>query len=92
MEELMNKELHFLYVLAFAGTIILCVSMYTKYIETIERNKVISEAVKFALDKGIDPLAVTCAYESSDNPSTLCIMYVNKTQVSGESLIQLHKK
>ena len=56
------------------------------------QQKALSEAVHFALEKGIEPLAVTCAYELKKDPSPLCVMYVNKTQHTNDISVQVTKK
>ena len=59
-------------------TIILCVSIISgTYIYSNKAyDDVLSENIKFAMDKGIDPIAVRCAYASTWKEDNICIMYV----------------
>ena len=88
----MSKELHFLYVIVIGILLFFAMLVYSKHTETIETNRALSEAVKFALDKGIEPLAVTCAYEMDETPSSLCVMYVNRVNGNNDISVQVTKK
>lgn len=88
----MSKELHFLYVIVIGVLLFFAMLVYSKHTETIETNRALSEAVKFALDKGIEPLAVTCAYEMDETPSSLCVMYVNRVNQNNDISVQVTKK
>lgn len=87
-----SKDLHFLYVLSIAVLMFFGMIIYSKHTEQVETNKALSEGVKFALDKGIEPLAVTCAYEMDETPSSLCVMYVNRVNQTGDISVQVTKK
>ena len=87
-----SKQLHFLYVITIGVLLFFAMIVYSKHTETVETNKALSEAVKFALDKGIEPLAVTCAYEMDETPSTLCVMYVNRITDHNDISVQVSKK
>jgi len=88
----MHKDLHYLYVITIGILIFFGGLIASMHQEKVETNKALSEAVKFALDKGIEPLAVTCAYEMDKEPSPLCIMYVNKVQFSHDISVDVIKK
>lgn len=85
-----NKTLHFLYVITIGVLLFFAMIVYANHAETIEKNRALSEAVKFALDKGIEPLAVTCAYEMKKDPSSLCVVYVSR--ISDDISVQVTKK
>ena len=87
-----TKELHFLYVITIGVLLFFAMIVYSKHTESIETNKHLSEAVKFALEKGIEPLAVTCAYEMDETPSSLCVMYVNRIGSTNDISVQVTKK
>lgn len=87
-----TKELHFLYVIVIGFLLFFAMIVYSKHTETVETNRALSEAVKFALDKGIEPLAVTCAYELDETPSTLCVMYVNRITDHNDISVSVSKK
>ena len=87
-----TKPLHFLYVISISILLFFGMLVWSMHIETVEKNRALSEAVKFALDKGIEPLAVTCAYEMDETPSSLCVMYVNKVSGTNDISVQVTKK
>lgn len=75
----MDKSLHTLYSISFVILTLLGGKLYSDHTEVMDKNKALSEAVKFALEKGIEPLAVTCAYDITHDPAPICVMYVSKT-------------
>ena len=87
-----TKELHFLYVIVIGFLLFFAMIVYSKHVENIETNKALSESVKFALNKGIEPLAVTCAYELDETPSTLCVMYVNRITDHNDITVPVTRK
>lgn len=87
-----DKELHYLYSIIVGFLLLAGMLVHSKHTESIETNKALSEAVKLALDKGIEPLAVTCAYELDETPSSLCVMYVNRIGTNNEVTVPLIKK
>lgn len=87
-----SKQLHFLYVITIGVLLFFAMVVYATHTEKVETNRALSEAVKFALDKGIEPLAVTCAYELDETPSTLCVMYINRIKDSNDISVQVTKK
>ena len=88
-----NKDLHILYVFAIAFLSFFAMIIYALHTDKAETNRALAEGVKFALEKGIEPLAVTCAYEIDDKtPSPLCVMYVNKVQHTNDISVQVTKK
>lgn len=86
-----NKDLHYLYVITIGIILFFGMVIYSMDKERSAKNAALSEAVHFALEKGIEPLAVTCAYEINKEPSTLCVMYVNKIKGSGDISVQVSK-
>lgn len=87
-----SKDLHYLYVIATAILLFFGMLIYSMHTEKQEQNKVLSDAVHFALEKGIEPLAVTCAYEMDKTPSPLCVMYVNRVGATSDISVQVTKK
>lgn len=87
-----NKELHFLYVIAIFVLLFFGMLIYSVDARNTAKDKALAEAVHFALEKGIEPLAVTCAYELDKEPSPLCVMYVNKSQATNDISVQVTKK
>lgn len=87
-----NKTLHFLYVITIGVLLFFGMIIYSQHTEKVETNRALSEAVKFALDKGIEPLAVTCAYEMDETPSSLCVLYVNRISNGNDISVQVTKK
>jgi hypothetical protein len=51
-----------------------------------EENALIAQNIKYAADKGIDPLAVRCAYASAGKVDTICVLYIthHKTKDLGD--------
>ena len=88
----MNNRLHFLYVISISILAFFAMVIYGLFVLNQMQQKVLSEAVHFALEKGIEPLAVACAYELKKDPSPLCVMYVNKTQHTNDISVQVTKK
>lgn len=88
----MPRELHYLYAFVIGFLLFIGMLIYAKHTENVETNAALSEAVKFALNKGIEPLAVTCAYELDETPSSLCVMYVNRITSNNDISVQVTKK
>lgn len=87
-----NKDLHVLYVFGIGFLSFFAMIIYALYTDKLETNRALSEGVKFALEKGIEPLAVTCAYDIGKEPSALCVMYVNRVQQTNDISVQVTKK
>jgi len=70
--------------IALYVTIILCISIISgTYIYSNKAyDDVLSENIKFAMDKGIDPIAVRCAYASTWKQDNICIMYVTHKETA----------
>lgn len=62
------------------------IGIYSWYNIAHEENQLISQNIKYAADKGIDPLAVRCAYASEGKVDTICVLYIthNKTKDFGD--------
>lgn len=87
-----NKELHFLYVITIGILLFFGMLSYALYQQNQAKTAALKEAVHFALEKGIEPLAVTCAYDIGKEPSALCVMYVNKVQYTNDISVEVTKK
>lgn len=87
-----NNNLHYLYVIVVGVLAFFAMVIFAMYQQNQAKTAALSEAVKFALQKGIEPLAVTCAYEMDNTPSPLCVMYVNRVQSTNDISVQVTKK
>lgn len=65
-----------LYVLLFILGVYL---VYSEYKHKGDQDVQIDSAIKYATDKGIDPLAIRCAYSSDSKIDSLCVLYVAHT-------------
>lgn len=87
-----NKDLHYLYVITTGILLFFGMVMYAMHQQNQAKTASLTEAVHFALEKGIEPLAVTCAYDTKTAPSALCVMYINRVQVTGDVSVPIVKK
>lgn len=76
----MDNKSYLGYAILVSITLLLGLKLYNDHMEMTQKNTHLAESVKFALDKGIEPLAVTCAYEISKEPTPICVIYVSKTK------------
>jgi len=76
-----------LFVLAFAALI-------AWYTIAHDENQLIAQNIKYAADKGIDPLAVRCAYAAEGKVDTICVLYIthNKSKDLGDISTPLIRK
>ena len=85
-----NKDIQFFAIIAVSLLTFFGGLIYSMHVRNLAETKMLSETIKFALEKGIEPLAVTCALDKQSTP--LCIMYVNKTRQTGDISVQVTKK
>ena len=79
--------------IALYVTIILCTSIIsgTYVYSTKSFDDMLAENIKFAMEKGIDPIAVRCAYSSNWKQDNICIMYVTHKENSVDAPV-INKK
>lgn len=70
------------------------VGIFAWYTLAHEENLQIAQNIKYAADKGIDPLAVRCAYAAEGKVDTICVLYIthNRTKDLGDISSPLIKK
>lgn len=90
MKQQINNSLAIIvgaFILAFAA-------LFAWYTLAHEENILIAQNIKYAADKGIDPLAVRCAYAAEGKVDTICVLYIthNKAKDTGDITVPLIKK
>lgn len=81
-----NKE-YFAHVLVVAFSLVMITLIYLAFANADRKQKAISDSIKYAIDKGVDPMAIKCAYAEDAPP--LCIMYIaNDKDDSSVSIIK----
>ena len=69
----MNKDL---ITVCISGTIVCCTFIVSIFMYNINDRNNMAKNIEAAIAKGVDPLSVKCAYETSTNPT--CITYAMK--------------
>ena len=90
MKQQINNSLAIIvgaFILGFAA-------LFAWYTLAHEENILIAQNIKYAADKGIDPLAVRCAYAAEGKVDTICVLYIthNKAKDTGDITVPLIKK
>lgn len=67
------NNISLLYVLLFSLGVYI---VYSEYKYRGEQDIQIAAAIKYGTDKGIDPLAIRCAYSSDSKIDALCVLYI----------------
>ena len=73
MESNMNKDL---ITVCVSIIIVICTAIIGAIIYNINDRNNMAKNIEAAITKGVDPLSVKCAYETSTNP--ICITYAMK--------------
>ena len=81
-----NPELHFMYILGIGITFILSMSVYYMFDNARIKDEQIASIMKYAVDKGVDPMAVRCAYDDRSTPDTLCVIYTGQHRASKDDI------
>ena len=71
----MNKEL---ITLCISVIIVLCTAIIGIIVYNVNDRNNMAKNIEAAIAKGVDPLSVKCAYETSANP--ICITYAATTK------------
>jgi hypothetical protein len=90
MEKLTKFERYFTTpILIFLTAIVIVLSWL--YISLNETSKM-SDSLKFASEKGIDPLAVRCVYSSTFKLDSLCVIYITHYKQKDDITVPIIKK
>jgi hypothetical protein len=70
------------------------IGIFAWYTLKKDENQLIAQNIKYAADKGIDPLAVRCAYAAEGKIDTICVLYIthNKSKDLGDITAPLIRK
>ena len=71
----MNKDI---LTLAISVVIVLCTAIIGAIVYNVNDRNNMAKNIEAAIAKGVDPLSVKCAYETSPNP--ICITYAATTK------------
>lgn len=71
----MNKDI---LTIAISAVIVLCTAIIGAIVYNVNDRNNMARNIEAAIAKGVDPLSVKCAYETSSNP--ICITYAATTK------------
>lgn len=76
---------YFAHILVVAGAAVMLGLIYFAFNMANNKNERIAQAIKYAIDKGVDPMSVKCAY--TDDLAPLCVIYLSKDKDDVSSAI-----
>lgn len=90
----MKQSLSNTLILIIGAFILSLIGLIAWYNIEKEESQLIAQNIKYAIDKGIDPLAVRCAYASGGKIDTICVLYIthNKSKDLGDISTPLIRK
>lgn len=75
-----------MYILGACVTFLLSIGIYYTFDNARLKDEQVASIMKYAVDKGVDPMAVRCAYDDRATPDTLCVIYTGQHRTSKDDI------